>query len=1102
MQFTGKHLPAALYRTLVVLALLAAAASYALLSSDDETSAQSTVVPAAPTGLTTAPVSHGTVALSWDDPGDDSITGYRILRRDPAHQGPGVFSTLVSNTGSAATSYTDGAVAAETRYVYRVKAINSKGLSGQSNYVNVETPAAPVSSGVPAKPTGLSAASVAHDSVALSWHDPGDGSITGYRVLRRSRDGNEYEDGEGAAAFVAVAEDTGSPATSHTDTSVTARTRYVYRVQAIIAAGLSERSTYLNVETPAGPSSPAPVPGAVWSATLRAGEMGESRGHPYHGYDSVKSAGALSSDAFDYDGQRFEVSAFGFSGSAQSLGITLDRPLEPGAVLRVGAHEFTITDAPTRSVPDHFVYYYEWSTGAFDWAAGDEVEVHLLPPAALSALGLEGLPELDFSPGERRYDVSAPPETSTATVDAPTASEDTGVLILTVGSDGELEFDDSDASEEEDGHQAPLSTGGQTLILVQTEQEQRQRVYVVRVSGGEATPDSALTAGHGSAPNPEVGFLPAAEPRTSSGPSHAALSTTGVPLGPTLSATATTAGDLAAFWPTGAAHASGRSLARSPRVRSMPSVVPGTTSDASLETLSITGVPLSPAFRADAFLYTATVDADTGQVTVSATATAAGAGVVFRPSDADGNADGHQVDLAEGVPGGQATETAVTVVVRSPDNTQLESYIVTVRRAAPDPVAQQQRETREAADSGGFLQVDAGWDYACGLRVDGTVTCWLGTDHGHGHATESTFYISYPPEERDPEGTYSFIANGNSEHCAVGTDGDPTCWGWVFAGISLEARQPKPLSSIHLHSQYSNCWLHTDGDIGCGGALSPPDAITSGAPFQDVVTGRNFACGLKEDGDVLCWDHDGPLDPPDVNLKFISGGGYGICGIGSADDNLICWEWSYKYTPDPHPDNSYATVASTPSGGFKFVDTSYTLACGVRMNGTVVCWGLPANRLQAPELLNETPEGPFETVSIDWWHFACGLRTDRTVACWGNRESDNRLAARVAPPYESPWKNNADLLALELSAGQLSPSFDRETTSYTASVANDVASLTLSPGLTNTLATYEIGSDTDSDVSGDTVDLTAGENVVTVTVLSADTTETRTYTVTVTRASP
>ncbi len=110
----------------------------------------------------------------------------------------------------------------------------------------------------PATPTGLSAQSVAHDSMALTWDDPGDGSITGYQVFRRSVDGDEYGDGQGAPEFVPVTDDTASATTAYTDTSVTARIKYVYRIKARNAAGLSGRSTYLNVETPATPATPAP----------------------------------------------------------------------------------------------------------------------------------------------------------------------------------------------------------------------------------------------------------------------------------------------------------------------------------------------------------------------------------------------------------------------------------------------------------------------------------------------------------------------------------------------------------------------------------------------------------------------------------------------------------------------------------------------------------------------------------------------------------------------------------------------------------------------------------------------------------------------------
>ena len=249
MKITSPQL--APYRALLAIALLLAAA-FSLLTAGDSAHAQ-TAVPAAPTGLTAPTVAHNSVTLSWDDPGDTSITGYRILRRDPVNQAPGVFSTIVSNTGSAATSYTDGTVAAKTRYVYRVKAINAAGLSGQSNYVNAETPAAPVSPSAPAAPTGLTAETIAHDSVTLTWVDPDEGDIISYQVLRRSRDGDDYGDGQGAAQFVVIMDDTGTSDASYTDTSVTARTRYVYRVKAINSVGLSEQSSYLNVETLAEP---------------------------------------------------------------------------------------------------------------------------------------------------------------------------------------------------------------------------------------------------------------------------------------------------------------------------------------------------------------------------------------------------------------------------------------------------------------------------------------------------------------------------------------------------------------------------------------------------------------------------------------------------------------------------------------------------------------------------------------------------------------------------------------------------------------------------------------------------------------------------------
>ena len=54
------------------------------------------------------------------------------------------FKVIAPDTGSAATSYTDETVAAETAYEYQVKAINARGVSEASASANANTPAAPV----------------------------------------------------------------------------------------------------------------------------------------------------------------------------------------------------------------------------------------------------------------------------------------------------------------------------------------------------------------------------------------------------------------------------------------------------------------------------------------------------------------------------------------------------------------------------------------------------------------------------------------------------------------------------------------------------------------------------------------------------------------------------------------------------------------------------------------------------------------------------------------------------------------------------------------------------------------------------------------------
>ena len=210
-------------------------------ATDVVAGAQPTEPPAKPTGLD-ATATHDSVTLTWDDPGDDSITGYVILRRIPGVDPQGHFDVLLADTGTAAITYTDDTVSAGTRYTYRIKAINGAGTSERSRWFHIDVPAAPV----PDKPTGLEA-TVTHGQVVLTWDDPGDDSITGYVILRRVRVNNTGGD------FSVLVADTASAATTYTDDTVAASTTYTYRIKAINGAGTSERSRWVHIDIPEAP---------------------------------------------------------------------------------------------------------------------------------------------------------------------------------------------------------------------------------------------------------------------------------------------------------------------------------------------------------------------------------------------------------------------------------------------------------------------------------------------------------------------------------------------------------------------------------------------------------------------------------------------------------------------------------------------------------------------------------------------------------------------------------------------------------------------------------------------------------------------------------
>ena len=336
--------------------------------------------PAQPQGLT-GTVAHDAVSLTWNDPGDATITGYQILRRDRALHGKGDFQIHVDDTGSSGTSYADFTVEAGAEYVYRVKARNAAGLSTWSGLFRADTTSGPIQ-GVPAQPSPPTVTEVAHDTVTISWTAPGDSSITGYQVLRRKRG----EDGRGV--FELVEDDTGNTTTSYTDSSVVASTAYGYRVRARNAHGLSERSASVGVETSAAPeptpmSTPEPTPEhapaqqeqadvPTWSAEVTVGAYNRYS-PPMIGYSTWSQTGAVSDRDFEMDGTTYRVLALTEQAGGLYLVTTLALPVE--FTLAAGDQEFAASDSSVPATAGAGRYW--WQTGTELFADGETVSLSI-----------------------------------------------------------------------------------------------------------------------------------------------------------------------------------------------------------------------------------------------------------------------------------------------------------------------------------------------------------------------------------------------------------------------------------------------------------------------------------------------------------------------------------------------------------------------------------------------------------------------------------------------------------------------------------------------------------------------------------------------------
>ncbi|MCY4474178.1 MAG: hypothetical protein OXC83_01940 [Chloroflexi bacterium] len=281
-----------------------------------------------------------------------------------------------------------------------------------------------------------------------------------------------------------------------------------------------------------------------------------------------------------------------------------------------------------------------------------------------------------------------------------------------------------------------------------------------------------------------------------------------------------------------------------------------------------------------------------------------------------------------------------------------------------------------------FTQISAGRHHVCGIKTDGTVTCW-----GASPTTDTPDYgqADVPAEHRTS--TFGEVLASRYHTCGIldgrndQTAGEVVCWG-------------VEITHDPLNPQVTN-----------GGRAILPDSFQPPVhKFPQIASGAYFNCGLTADRDLFCWGdttltpgfEEGPFKTLDIGVEH-------VCAIRDSG-RISCWGfnnnlqasgWSPGWDPDNPPTTPlYSSTAGVPNlttdYTFKSVSASYLHTCGIldgqtagQTAGSVLCWGHNSNgQATPPDTMT------FSSISAGWYH-TCGLLDSQngqaagTAVCWG-----------------------------------------------------------------------------------------------------------------------
>ncbi len=175
------------------------------------------------------------------------------------------------------------------------------------------------------------------------------------------------------------------------------------------------------------------------------------------------------------------------------------------------------------------------------------------------------------------------------------------------------------------------------------------------------------------------------------------------------------------------------------------------------------------------------------------------------------------------------------------------------------------------------IWVDAtfGDTQVCAIDGDGIAHCMGGNQWGESGLGRAA--TRWTPERI--EGTFTAVAAGFNTSCAIGGEGNASCWG-SFIGATrdlvqspLEKPAPELVAKIATHVR-ARCAigrsgaLYCQGDTRLSGATADWVRVGSDSDWTEIVINGDRFCGLRA-GRPFCWDSTGTIEAADAASDWL-----------------------------------------------------------------------------------------------------------------------------------------------------------------------------------------------------------------------------------------